>query len=75
MAFFLSGKTVTESTFDVEAAVDCCQYFAGLTPLLNGQHIPLHGDTFAYTRREPLGVCAGRFCVPMLMLVVIYCLE
>lgn len=24
-----------------------------------GQHVQLPGGSFAYTRREPLGVCAG----------------
>lgn len=27
--------------------------------LFVGQHVQLPGGSFAYTRREPLGVCAG----------------
>ena len=34
------------------------EYFAGAAPTLHGEHDDL-GAAFAYTRREPLGVCAG----------------
>ena len=43
---------------DVASGADCLEYFAGLAASLHGEHIDL-GGPFAYTRREPLGVCAG----------------
>lgn len=54
-----TGKTLTEATFDVEGVYECCNYFSSLCHTLNGQYIPLSGDSWAYTRREPLGVCTG----------------
>ena len=33
-----------------------CDYFAGLTPMLKGETIPVEDGTFNYTIREPLGV-------------------
>ncbi|KAG7246300.1 hypothetical protein CRUP_009311, partial [Coryphaenoides rupestris] len=54
-----NGKTVTETLCDVDAAWQCIEYYAGLAPTLSGKHIQLPGGTFAYTRREPLGVCVG----------------
>ena len=43
---------------DWPSGADALEYFAGLAPTLTGETIPLGGD-FAYTIREPLGVCAG----------------
>jgi betaine-aldehyde dehydrogenase len=43
---------------DVASGADCLNFFAGAAAAFNGQHIPLK-NAFAYTRREPLGVCAG----------------
>ncbi|CAL8271391.1 unnamed protein product [Arctogadus glacialis] len=54
-----NGKTITEAECDIDAAWQCIEYYAGLAPTLSGQHIQLPGGAFAYTRREPLGVCAG----------------
>ncbi len=53
-----TGKPVTEARLDVVGAAEVLEYFAGLVPAIHGQHINL-GQSFAYTRREPLGVCAG----------------
>ncbi|KAG7264827.1 hypothetical protein CRUP_001471, partial [Coryphaenoides rupestris] len=52
-----NGKTVTETLCDVDAAWQCIEYYAGLAPTL--QTHPAPRGTFAYTRREPLGVCVG----------------
>ncbi len=54
-----SGKPVQESmAVDVHLGADCFEYYAGVAPTLGGEYIH---DTngFSYTRREPLGVCAG----------------
>nr|ACF98208.1 putative betaine aldehyde dehydrogenase [uncultured bacterium 1114] len=54
-----TGKPIQEAIeVDVLSGADCIEYFAGLAASLAGQHIQLK-QAFAYTRREPLGVCAG----------------
>ncbi|KAJ3595224.1 hypothetical protein NHX12_004528 [Muraenolepis orangiensis] len=54
-----NGKSITEARLDVDSARLCVEYYAGLAGTLAGQHIQLAGGSFAYTRREPLGVCVG----------------
>ena len=55
-----TGKPIQEAPeADIGSAADCFEFFAGLTQTLYGEHIPLGESVFAYTRREPLGVCAG----------------
>ena len=54
-----TGKPIAEAeAVDVASGADCLEYYAGLAASLHGEHIDL-GSAFAYTRREPLGVCAG----------------
>ncbi|XP_061652695.1 4-trimethylaminobutyraldehyde dehydrogenase B [Phyllopteryx taeniolatus] len=54
-----NGKSITEARLDVDSARLCIEYYAGLSSTLAGQHVQLPGGSFAYTRREPLGVCVG----------------
>jgi betaine-aldehyde dehydrogenase len=55
-----TGKPIQEAPeADIGSAADCFEFFAGLTQIVHGEHIPLGENAFAYTRREPLGVCAG----------------
>uniref|UniRef100_UPI00398F1F36 4-trimethylaminobutyraldehyde dehydrogenase A n=1 Tax=Pristiophorus japonicus TaxID=55135 RepID=UPI00398F1F36 len=54
-----TGKPITESRADVDSAWQAVEYYAGIAGTLAGQHIQLAGGSFAYTRREPLGVCVG----------------
>ncbi|XP_042618061.1 4-trimethylaminobutyraldehyde dehydrogenase A isoform X2 [Cyprinus carpio] len=54
-----NGKSITEAQVDIDVAWQCIEYYAGIAPTLSGQHIQLPGGSFAYTRREPLGVCVG----------------
>jgi betaine-aldehyde dehydrogenase len=55
-----TGKPIQEAPeADIGSAADCFEFFAGLTQILQGEHIPVGENAFAYTRREPLGVCAG----------------
>ncbi|XP_047445178.1 4-trimethylaminobutyraldehyde dehydrogenase B [Mugil cephalus] len=54
-----NGKSITEARMDVDSARLCIEYYAGMASILAGQHIQLPGGSFAYTRREPLGVCVG----------------
>jgi betaine-aldehyde dehydrogenase len=54
-----TGKPISEAiSVDVASGADAIEYFAGAAPTLHGDHYDL-GNAFAYTRREPLGVCAG----------------
>jgi betaine-aldehyde dehydrogenase len=54
-----TGKPLSEAiAVDIISGADCLEYFAGLAPSIHGEHIAL-GSDFAYTRKEPLGVCAG----------------
>ncbi|KAG7228940.1 hypothetical protein INR49_008718 [Caranx melampygus] len=54
-----NGKSITEALVDIDIAWQCIEYYAGLAGTLSGQHVQLPGGAFAYTRREPLGVCVG----------------
>jgi betaine-aldehyde dehydrogenase len=54
-----TGKPISEASIvDVISAAECLEYFAGMAPTIHGEFFDL-GGPFAYTRREPLGVCAG----------------
>jgi betaine-aldehyde dehydrogenase len=54
-----TGKPIQEAeAVDVISGADCVEYYAGLASSLHGEHMDLGGDFF-YTRREPLGICAG----------------
>ena len=53
------GKPLQEAlVVDVMSGADCIEYFAGAAATLTGQQYPLK-NAFAYTRKEPLGVCVG----------------
>lgn len=53
------GKPIQEAlVVDVMSGADCIEYFAGAAATLTGQQYPLK-NAFAYTRKEPLGVCVG----------------
>lgn len=54
-----NGKPIWEARCDIQSAIDAIDFYAGLSPSMTGQHIPCPGGSFAYTRREPLGVCVG----------------
>jgi glycine betaine aldehyde dehydrogenase len=54
-----TGKAIQETLVaDALSAADCLEYFGGLAGAITGETMELGGD-FVYTRREPLGVCAG----------------
>ncbi|EAT13581.1 betaine-aldehyde dehydrogenase [Bermanella marisrubri] len=54
-----TGKPWQEAVeVDVVTGADAIEFFAGLAPSIEGNQQDLGGD-FYYTRREPLGVCAG----------------
>ncbi|AQQ03432.1 betaine-aldehyde dehydrogenase [Roseibium algicola] len=54
-----TGKPLQETLIaDAASGADCLEYFGGLAATLTGEHIDL-GGSFAYTKREPLGICFG----------------
>lgn len=54
-----TGKPIQETLVaDWESGAQALEFFGGLAATVTGQMIPL-GRDWAYTRREPLGVCAG----------------
>ena len=54
-----TGKPIQETLVaDATSGADALEYFGGLAGTLTGEMIDLGGD-WAYTRREPLGVCVG----------------
>lgn len=54
-----NGKPWQEaSVVDVVTGADSIEFFANMAPGIEGNQQDLGGD-FYYTRREPLGVCAG----------------
>lgn len=65
-----NGKPIRDSrTADLPLVIDCLRYYAGWADKIHGQTIPIRGDYFCYTRREPMGV-AGQIIpwnFPMLM--------
>ena len=55
-----TGKPLQETLVaDATSGADALEYFGGLAGSLTGEHIALSGGDFAYTIREPLGVCVG----------------
>ena len=62
-----TGKPISETLVaDAASGADCLEYFGGMAATLTGETVELGGD-FAYTIREPLGVCAaiGAWNYPM----------
>jgi len=54
-----TGKPWQEaSEVDIVTGADSIEFFAGLAPSIEGNQQSV-GDDFYYTRREPLGICAG----------------
>ncbi|KAL8804640.1 MAG: hypothetical protein Q9182_002448 [Xanthomendoza sp. 2 TL-2023] len=57
-----TGKPFSEtSTVDVVTGADVLEFFANLVAGggLNGETVQLREDAWVYTKKEPLGVCAG----------------
>lgn len=55
-----TGKPYQETSFvDATSGADALEYFGGLAGSLTGEHIQLPDGNWAYTVREPLGVCVG----------------
>jgi len=53
-----NGKPIKESTYiDLPSVVENFEYFAGWCTKIEGETIPVPGQMFNYTLREPVGVC------------------
>ena len=51
-----NGKPIRDSrAADLPLAIDCLRYYAGWADKIHGNTIPVRGDYFCYTRREPVG--------------------
>ncbi|HEX8204059.1 MAG TPA: aldehyde dehydrogenase family protein [Isosphaeraceae bacterium] len=65
-----NGKPIRESRHgDLPLVVDCFRYYAGWADKIHGQTVPVRGNYFCYTKREPVGV-AGQIIpwnFPLLM--------
>jgi aldehyde dehydrogenase (NAD+) len=52
-----NGKPINDSrAADIPLVIDCLKYYAGWADKIHGKTIPIRGDYFCYTRREPVGV-------------------
>ncbi len=52
-----NGKPISDAqAADLPLVVDCLRYYAGFADKIHGQTIPVRGNYFTYTRREPVGV-------------------
>jgi aldehyde dehydrogenase (NAD+) len=52
-----NGKPFKDSRdVDLKLAIDCLRYYAGYADKIHGSTIPIRGNRFCYTRREPIGV-------------------
>ncbi len=55
-----TGKPLQETLVaDAASGADCLEYFGAIIAGDAGRHVSLGGGDFAYTRREPLGLCVG----------------
>ena len=64
------GKPIIDSrTADLPLVIDCLRYYGGWADKIHGQTIPIRGEHFCYTVREPVGVCGQiiPWNFPMLM--------
>src|SRR2546421_2924151 len=53
-----NGKPIRESQYvDLPQTVENFEYFAGYATKIEGETIPMPGQMFNYTLREPVGVC------------------
>ena len=52
-----NGKPITDArSGDLPGVIECFRYYAGWADKIHGDTIPIRGNHFCYTRREPLGV-------------------
>ncbi|SFB86607.1 betaine-aldehyde dehydrogenase [Tropicimonas isoalkanivorans] len=55
-----TGKPLQETLVaDATSGADALEYFGGMAATLTGEYIPQPNGDFAYTIRQPLGLCVG----------------
>jgi acyl-CoA reductase-like NAD-dependent aldehyde dehydrogenase len=54
-----NGKPLFESKIDVSMSVEVLRYYAGWADKITGSTLPVSGNFFAYTLKEPVGVVAA----------------
>ncbi|MGH9314682.1 MAG: aldehyde dehydrogenase family protein, partial [Vicinamibacterales bacterium] len=55
-----NGKPISESRHvEIPSAAECFQYFAGWADKVHGETVPVKGNYFVYTLRDPVGVVAA----------------
>ncbi len=66
---FDTGKPLREAQIDIREVIDSFRYYAGWCTKLQGDTIPVRGNVFNYTLREPVGVVGAiiPWNFPMLM--------
>ena len=65
-----NGKPISDARgADLPLVIDCLRYYAGWADKIHGDTLPVRGNYFSYTRREPVGVCGQiiPWNFPMLM--------
>jgi aldehyde dehydrogenase (NAD+) len=66
-----NGKPLKDArNADLPLVIDTFRYFAGWADKIHGETVPIRGNFFCYTRREPVGVCGQiiPWNFPLLML-------
>ncbi|HMO15437.1 MAG TPA: aldehyde dehydrogenase family protein [Pirellulaceae bacterium] len=52
-----NGKPIRDArAADLPLTIDCIRYYAGFADKIHGDTIPINGNYFTYTRKEPVGV-------------------
>jgi aldehyde dehydrogenase (NAD+) len=52
-----NGKPINDArNADLPLVIDCLRYYAGWADKIKGDTLPVRGNYFCYTRREPVGV-------------------
>jgi aldehyde dehydrogenase (NAD+) len=52
-----NGKPISDAKAgDLPLVIDCLRYYAGFADKIHGETIPVRGNYFTYTRKEPVGV-------------------
>ena len=52
-----NGKSYSDAMYDISEVIKTFEYYGGYSDKIFGQVIDTTPDKFAYTIREPLGVC------------------
>lgn len=52
-----NGKPYGDALGDLDEVINCIRYYAGWADKIYGQTIPTTAQKFAYTLKQPIGVC------------------